>query len=270
VEEIPVIRLSSSWTRELLEAAGLSGGPSDAGSAVGGLRLDLRLTMERERRTLRNVVGSVPGHDGWILVSSHYDGLGRKQGLWQGAGAHHPGANDNASGVAVLLELARRLASRDARRGPGILFAATAGEEMGLAGSRSLSANPPVPLEEIAAVVNVEAVGRLHDGALYCFGAGNAGGLGRLVDAAGDADPGLRIVATDDPGIPSDHSPFSESGTPALHVTTLPREDDRRLTDTWDKLDGNGLARVAGFLEALVDSLGGASPGGVPQKGANR
>jgi Zn-dependent M28 family amino/carboxypeptidase len=257
-ESMAVVRLSSSWTRELLESAGVDSISISrhGGSTLEGLRLDLMLAMERGSRSVRNVMGKIPGNGEWVLVSAHYDHLGQKNNLWQGKRTYHPGADNNASGVAVLLELARRLRTQPSSGRRGLIFVAFAGGEVGLAGSRHTASHPPVPLDQVAAVVNMDMVGRLGDGPLNCYGTGSANGFGDIVKGVlSRVAPDLPVALNSRGSSPSDQAPFLAMGVPVLHWMTPPHEDTRRLTDTWDKIDGDGLLGVADLMEALVETL---------------
>jgi hypothetical protein len=242
---IPILRLAPSVARRILEAAGKD--PRSPG-ALENVALDLDLSLERRRRVLHNLLGAVPGNGEWVLLGAHYDGLGRPEGVV------HPGADDNASGVAAVLEVARRLERRPGGR--GVLVVLFSGEEIGLAGSRHLADRLPVPRESLAVVVNVDMVGRLGEGKLIVMGGASGEGLDSLVQAvARQQDPPLPVALGGDPGTPSDQAPFYAAGIPVLHVMTPPHGDYHRPTDTWEKLDPQGLARVIGFLGSLVERL---------------
>jgi aminopeptidase N len=207
---------------------------------------------------LRNVVGVLPGARGeWkrqsVLLTAHYDHLGRG---WPEAragqtGNIYPGADDNASGVAVLLELARVLA--DAGRPPRtIVFVAFSGEEAGRLGSRHYVGHPAFPLEKTMGVVNLDTVGRLGGGEVLVLAAGSASewphifrGAGYVTGVATRVIPGMAEA--------SDQESFIDRGVPAVQIFTGAHGDYHRPSDTADEIDANGLVRVASFVrEALV------------------
>ncbi|MBD3336327.1 MAG: M20/M25/M40 family metallo-hydrolase [Candidatus Eisenbacteria bacterium] len=261
---LPVLRINPVVTKELLREAGISspGEVHAPGRPLPEVRCDLDVSLSRRERTLRNVVGRREGGDEWILVGAHYDGLGlkteeageREGEASSGDPVYYPGADDNASGIALLLELARRTQDEEGR-GRGIIFAAFAGEEIGLAGSRHMARAAPVPLDEVAAMVNVDMVGRLGSGDLLVMGVGSGEDLGALVEeCAGEFAP-LSVKTNRDPGSPSDQAPFYAAGVPVVHIMTQPHADYHRTTDTWEKIDLDGLEEVTDFTGVLVDSL---------------
>ena len=144
------------------------------------------------------------------------------------------GADDNASGTAAILELARRLAARPPRR--SILVVHFSGEELGLLGSQWFVEHSPVPLDSIDAMLNFDMVGRLRHDRLIVYGLGTATELPAFVDSANVA-PKLDLVKQDDGFGPSDHSSFYAKGIPVLHFFTDLHEDYHRATDDVEKID---------------------------------
>src|SRR5687767_7538157 len=163
--------------------------------------------------TGRNVIALLPGsnpqvRDEWIIIGAHYDHLGH--GEYGSAepnhgNAVHNGADDNASGVAVMLEVARRLATRAPAR--SVAFVAFTGEEAGLLGSRYLVDNPTFPLSRAKAMINLDMVGRLKNGPLIVYGTGTATEWNRVVQAATGAEQ-LEFTANPEGYGPSDHTSF--------------------------------------------------------------
>jgi hypothetical protein len=207
-----------------------------------------------------NVVAMVPGRDpalaGEVLViGAHFDHLGRST-----AGALDPdardairnGADDNASGTAAVLELARRFAARPARR--SVVVAHFTGEELGLLGSQWLVEHSPVPVDSIVAMVNFDMVGRLRNDRLIVYGTGTASELPALLDSA-NVEPKLRINAVADGFGPSDHSSFYAKGIPVLHFFTDLHEDYHRATDDVEKINAEGEARVVALAERTARAI---------------
>ena len=198
---------------------------------------------------LRNVIGVLPGtRTEWAgqaaLVSAHYDHLGDL----------HPGADDNASGVAVLLELARVLASGE-RPQRTIAFVAFSGEEAGRLGSLHYVAHPVFPLEKTIGVVNVDTVGRLFDKPVSVIAVGTADEWPHIFRGAGfvtGIEPRLIAEAL----ASSDQQSFIERGVPAVQVFTGAHLDYHRPSDTADKLDPAGLVKVTSFVREAVAYLG--------------
>ena len=208
----------------------------------------------------QNVVAMVPGRDPAlagevVVVGAHFDHLGRSpaSALDPEAGnAIRNGADDNASGTAAVLELARIFAAQPARR--SILLAHFSGEELGLLGSQWFVEHSPVALDSVVAMVNFDMVGRLRGERLIVFGVGTATELSALLDSANVA-PKLRISAMNDGFGPSDHGSFYAKGIPVLHFFTDLHEDYHRATDDIEKINAAGEARVVGVAERVIRSI---------------
>jgi hypothetical protein len=217
-----------------------------------------RLTVDlvRDRGTTANVVGIIPGRDERlkeqaIVIGAHYDHLGKGgEGSLapDQSGVVHPGADDNASGTAALLALARGFAAAGAPR--MLVFVAFAGEEMGILGSTHYVRRPAVPVDKTVLMVNLDMVGRLR-GKLHVGGADSGTGLRRVVADAADG-LGLGLALRADPFGPSDHTAFYTAGVPVLFLFTGAHDDYHRPTDTWDKLNAPGLATVTRFVARVV------------------
>ncbi len=209
-----------------------------------------------------NVIGVIPGvNAAWsgqvALVTAHYDHLGRgwPEAHREHAGALHPGADDNASGVAVLLELARVFASGD-RPQRTLVFIAFTGEEAGLLGARHYVAHPlPLPLDKVMGVINLDTVGRASSGKISILGAGTATEWPHIFRGAGF------VTGIDSTSVPgnyeaSDQRVFIERGIPAVQIFTGPHGNYHRPGDTGDKVEGAGLVKVATLVREAVAYLG--------------
>jgi aminopeptidase YwaD len=227
-----------------------------ASSTVGGATVELRVALESSDRMAANVIGVLPGSDPAladeaIVLGAHYDHLGVT------GGTVYPGADDNASGCAVVVGLARAFAGAGPRERT-LVFVLFAAEEIGLVGSSHYVRAPAVPLARTAAMVNFDMVGRLRDGALTIGGVESGRGLREAArDAAGAA--GVKASLRDSPYSPSDHSRFYGAGAPVLFFHTGTHSDYHRPGDTADKIDGPGMARIAAVGAQLVERLA-ASP----------
>ncbi|MGH7546223.1 MAG: M20/M25/M40 family metallo-hydrolase, partial [Gemmatimonadota bacterium] len=164
--------------------------------------------------------------------------------------AIHNGADDNASGVAALLEAARALAAAAPPRRT-IVFAAFGAEEKGLLGSNHYVDRPPIPLERTVAMLNLDMVGRLREDNLHVFGVGTAQGFDELVHSRAKA-LGFDLTTSPDGYGPSDHASFYAAGIPVLHFFTGTHADYHRPSDDWDKVDTRGIARIAELTAALA------------------
>jgi len=208
----------------------------------------------------RNVIGILPGFDRKlrneaVVVGAHYDHLGRGGPFAldpDSTGAVHNGADDNASGTAALIEIARLLALRPPAR--TVVFVAFSGEEEGLLGSAFYVQHPAVPLARTIAMVNLDMVGRLRNDRLIVYGVGSAMELPALLDSL-DRTAGFDLKTQGDGYGPSDQSSFYAAKRPVLHFFTDLHEDYHRATDDWQKINADGLKRVADFAEAVVASL---------------
>ncbi|HEX6616160.1 MAG TPA: M28 family peptidase [Gemmatimonadales bacterium] len=210
--------------------------------------------------TGRNVIGVLPGHDPRlrneaIIVGAHYDhlGLGGFGSLDpDSTGKVHNGADDNASGAAMLIEIASRLEAAPPAR--TVVFIAFSGEELGLLGSSYYVKHPTVPLQATEAMINLDMVGRLRQKRLIVYGSQTAREFPALLDSL-NWYAGLDLKTRGDGYGPSDQSSFYAAGRPVLHVFTDLHEDYHRTTDDWEKINVQGFGQVASFTTALVTAL---------------
>ena len=233
-------------------------------AAQAGVVARLHTDVHPTTAEARNVVAVIPGSDPalageYVVVGAHFDHLG-----WGGEGSLapdarevHNGADDNASGTAGMLEIARRLATgpRPAR---SVLFIAFTGEEKGLWGSAHFVAEPTIDLGKAVAMLNLDMVGRLTENTVTVFGTGTALEWEQVVNAASArlAQP-LKLAFSPDGYGPSDHASFTAAGVPVLHFFTNTHVDYHRPTDDWDKIDGEGIARIAELGADVAGSLAG-------------
>jgi hypothetical protein len=215
-----------------------------------------------ERRVhLQNVVGIIPGSkpEGEaqsVVVGAHYDhlGLGWPDVRQEHRGKIHHGADDNASGVAVLLELARVL-GKNLKPKTTVVFVAFTGEEAGRKGSKYFVANQRrFPSEQTLGMLNLDTVGRLEEKKLLVLGAGSAREWIHIFRGAGyvtgvDAETVSKELDS------SDQESFQEAGVPAVQLFTGPHLDYHRPTDTVDKIDPEGLLKVASVAKEVIEYL---------------
>ncbi len=215
----------------------------------------------------RNVIGFVPaGKDAegaeYIIVGAHYDHIGHG-GVDSLAhkgeeGQVHNGADDNASGVSLVLELAASIAEEQ-RKSPslfkrGIIFALWAGEELGCLGSSSFAEHPPVPLKNVVAYVNFDMVGRLRENNLVVEGVGSSNSWDRLLERYNIA-AGFNVRRIKDPYLPTDVSSFYPKEIPVLHFFTGVHDDYNRPTDDPLTLNYDGMARIAWLSRNIIADL---------------
>jgi len=204
----------------------------------------------------RNVLGWLPGVGALagrvMIVGAHYDHLGLELAAdGETVVGFYPGAEDNASGVSVLVDLAARLAAGPDGARRGCLFAAFAGEEIGLLGSSWLARHPVWTPGTVDLMLNLDSVGRLRDDRLYVSGLGSSPALRPLVEAA-DAGLGLRLELSDGGWGASDHVSFDAAGIPFLFLFTGPHPQYHSTEDRPELVPTAGLARVAAFAEAVL------------------
>jgi len=208
----------------------------------------------------KNVIGILPGRDPvlrnqTVILGAHYDhlGLGGFGSLDpDSTGRVHNGADDNASGVAAVIQVAARLAASPPAR--TVVFIAFSGEELGLLGSAYYVKQPIYPLTGTLAMINLDMVGRLRNGHLIVYGVQSAKQFPALLDSL-NWYAGFDLKAQGDGYGPSDQSSFYAAKRPVLHLFTDLHEDYHRTTDDWEKINLDGLKRVADFTLGLVTAL---------------
>jgi hypothetical protein len=258
-------RLFAGAARSLTDAQQAldSGNPHVAGFALDGVEVSLTTRLTRRTRTAHNIVGVLrstgdgAGPKPWVMLGAHYDHLGRGgQGSSlaseQERNAVHAGADDNASGVAAVLAAAAALSREPRPRHVALAF--WSGEEIGLVGSTAFTTHPPFPLDQLAAYVNFDMVGRLRDNRLTVQAVGSSGSWPRLVERANGAAR-FTLSLQNDPHLPTDSSAFNQAGVPTLSFFTGSHEDYHRPTDIAGKIDVAGLDRIAAFAVAIVGEL---------------
>jgi len=243
---------ATDWVEERMKEIGLEA------AGDGNFRQSwTEKTGEPERdMELFNLIGKIPGKDAHldpVIVTAHLDHLGRG---WPDVrsgneGKIHPGADDNASGVAVLLELARAMRA-EGPRPRTILFAVVTGEEAGLIGSRHLVAS----LKEsgIFADLNIDTVGRLAEGALFVLNSDSAREW-RFIFMGVGYTTGAPVKIVSEALDASDQGAFLEAGIPAVQLFTGPTADYHRPTDTAEKLDFPGMSTVTEAAKEVVAYL---------------
>ncbi|HEY8793972.1 MAG TPA: M28 family peptidase [Gemmatimonadaceae bacterium] len=208
----------------------------------------------------QNVAAMLPGTDAtlrgeYIVIGAHYDHLGRSSLDAmdpEAKDAIRHGADDNASGTAAVLELARRFHAHPAHR--SILFVNFSAEELGDLGSAYFVEHSPVPLDSIDAMLNFDMVGRLRYDKLIVYGVATAAEMRGIVDSANAAQP-LQIDPVGDGFGPSDHASFYGKKIPVLHFFTDMHEDYHRATDVSSKVNVPGEARVIDYAERIARDI---------------
>jgi hypothetical protein len=222
------------------------------------IQVDIQVDIQRDRAQVNNVLGMVPGRTAeYIVIGAHYDhlGLGNESSLAPSQiGQVHPGADDNASGTAGLLELARMFAVRRNVLPRGILFVAFAGEEIGLLGSSEWVNKPTLPIKDAVAMINMDMIGRVTKSKLYIGGIGTGSTFEPLLkEAAGKH--AFQIDYSQDGYSSSDHTSFAAKGIPVLFFFSGLHSDYHKPSDTWDRVEGATGAQVVQLVADVASRL---------------
>ncbi len=225
------------------------------------VQVSFQLDVQRHTATVRNVAGILPGNDPKlkdeaVVVGAHYDhlGLGEKNSLSPSqAGKVHPGADDNASGTAAMLEMARALSSQKGANKRTIIFMAFSGEELGLLGSTQYVKAPAWPLEKTAAMINLDMVGRPANNKLTVGGVGSSPEFRALVEQANHGSFELGYVQS---GLgSSDHQSFYLKNVPVIFFFNGLHSDYHRPTDVPERILNADHARVAEVAMRTAQAL---------------
>ncbi|MFN2314698.1 MAG: M20/M25/M40 family metallo-hydrolase, partial [Bacteroidales bacterium] len=271
---IPVLHIKRGVADSILKPSGHTLGEleerADAMTATGSFITrsvaDAETEVIARQANTANVVMKLgdtqPGSE-YVIIGAHYDHLGMGG---PGSGSRTPdtvaihyGADDNASGVALMIELAERLAAEKQKYARGILFVAFSGEEMGLLGSKYFVENMGIDPATVNLMVNLDMVGRLKEGnGLQIGGVGTATGLRDKVASFNDTSE-LSLSFTEEGYGPSDHSSFYAKDIPVLIFTTGAHLDYHTPFDTWDKLNYDGMVTIGDLLYDIVNDAAGES-----------
>jgi aminopeptidase YwaD len=228
------------------------------------IEIDVKVSLEADVVTqtaiTQNVVGWIQARDTgdmqeWVVVGAHFDhlgmgGMGSNSRVQDTVGVH-PGADDNASGVSAMIEMAGYLASIKDQLKRSILFVAFTGEEMGLLGSKYFVANSPIPIRRISAMINLDMVGRPNEEKrLSISGTGTAL---EMDDILNQVKPGSLTWSKSPEGFgPSDHASFYTAEIPVLYFSTGAHLDYHTPADTPDKLDYKTMEEIASKVSDVV------------------
>jgi len=229
------------------------------------MQVSLAVAIENTRTTVNNVLAYMPGKtDEYVVLGAHYDHLGR--GTFDSLapsqiGQIHPGADDNASGTAGLLELARVLSPLKGQLDRGILFASFAGEELGLLGSAAWVKDPTKPLDKAVAMLNMDMIGRIRDNKVYVGGVGTGSDFQKILEQARGDSP-LKFEISPGGYSSSDHTSFVMKRIPVLFFFSGLHSDYHKPSDTWDKINSGSAAMLVNIVARAAVEL--ASEPGKP------
>jgi aminopeptidase YwaD len=222
------------------------------------LHLAIDVSIETTRNTVNNVLAYLPGKtDEYIVLGAHYDhlGYGHYDSLAPSQiGQIHPGADDNGSGTAGLLELARLLAPLKGRLQRGILFASFAGEELGLLGSAEWVKDPTRPLTQDVAMLNMDMIGRIRQDTVYIGGVGTGSTFQSIVSGI-EKNSTFNFQNSVGGYASSDHISFVAREIPVLFFFSGLHPDYHRPSDTWDKINAPDAARLLDLVAQVALQL---------------
>jgi hypothetical protein len=218
--------------------------------------------VTRIRKPVRNVLGIVTGSDAtlqneWVVVGAHYDhlGLGDRNSLAPSQiGQIHHGADDNASGTAGVLELARLAAKNKQSWKRSILFMTFAGEELGLLGSSYFVNHPTIALANAAAMINMDMIGRMTNDRLFVGGVGTSPNFKPWLEDF-NKTVGLKLDYSDSGFGSSDHTSFNAKKIPVLFIFSGLHTDYHKPSDTYDKINAEGAVRILSLVYLMLDTI---------------
>jgi len=222
------------------------------------LRASLTIGVATTHATVNNVLAYLPGKtDQYVIVGAHYDHLGR--GTFDSLapsqiGQIHPGADDNASGTAGVLELARILAPLKGQLPRGIFFMSFAGEELGLLGSAAWVKEPTKPLDKAVAMLNMDMIGRIKDNRVYIGGVGTGSTLQKALDEA-HSDSLLKFEFSQSGYASSDHTSFVAKRIPVLFFFSGLHADYHKPSDTWEKINPDAATNLLNVVARVTVEL---------------
>ncbi len=231
------------------------------GSTLPGVTVSLKVDLLRDRRRVANVAGMLPGARGVgdsevVVIGAHYDhlGMGGAGSLEPDKHAIHPGADDNASGTAGVLELARVFGSDPGALKQSIVFLCFTGEEEGLFGSSYFASHSPITIGKVSTMINMDMIGRMRADKVVVSGTGTSPAFPALLASAA-ASHGIKLSTEASGYGPSDHTSFYTRNRPVLFFFTGAHPDYHKPGDTWEKINAGGEARLLEMVRDVAADL---------------
>lgn len=268
---IPVIQLSRIAADQMLALSGqdsLSVIESNLNSTqepmsfASGIEVNISVDLQPKKMETANVIATLKGSDPvlrneYVIIGGHHDHLGmggpETSSRQPDTTAVHYGADDNASGITGVLEAAEWLSAQSTSR--SVLFATFGAEEMGLIGSKYLAENPPVDLENVQAMINLDMIGRLNEERqLQIGGVGTSPGFKNLLDSI-NAGYGFKMTYSNEGYGPSDHASFYASDVPVLFISTGAHGDYHTPADKVSAINMEGTQEVIAFAAEVAAAL---------------
>ncbi len=241
-----------------------SGNPHVAGFAIPGVTVTVKANVVREQQTGHNVLAYLPATSPvegvskpWVAIGAHYDHLGRGTTGGSLASAEdkskvHHGADDNASGTSAVLAIAEALSAQPRKR--HVLIGLWSGEELGLLGSAAFVSQPPFALDQMAAYINFDMVGRVADNKLTVQATGTSPMWPKLLEQA-NVSAGFDLVLQEDPYQPTDVGSFNTAGVACLTFFTGAHAEYHKPADTPDKINFEDIVRLSELSTGIVKRL---------------
>ncbi len=232
-----------------------------------GVTAHIATDVGRVKKTVKNVLGALPATDAalkdqWVVIGAHYDhlGLGNRNSLAPSLiGQVHHGADDNASGTAGVIELARLAMANKPQWKRSVLFMTFAGEEIGLLGSSYFVNHPTMPLEKIDAMINMDMIGRMTKDRLFVGGVGTSPELKPILEQL-DKDSGINLEFSESGYGSSDHTSFNAKKIPVLFFFSGLHTDYHKPSDTADKINAEGAVKVLTLVYGLTGRIADQEP----------
>jgi len=273
---IPVLQVKQSVAENWLQSA--NRGLDDLQKAIDSdlsnrsfllpsdVEVQIRTEVSQKKSVLRNVIGFLPGtdpalRDQVIIIGAHYDhlGLGEEDSLAPTAvGQIHHGADDNASGTAGMMELARFYSEPENRLRHSMLFMGFSGEEVGLLGSAHYVESPLIPAERTIAMINLDMIGRVSRNRLYVGGVGTSPEFRQWIQEENQSGE-FQLDFSDSGYGASDHMSFVRRDIPVLFFFSGLHADYHKPTDTWEKMEPEETAKVLNLVSRVAKRIDAAN-----------
>jgi hypothetical protein len=269
---IPLFGVLHGALAPVFSVAGLDLAQLRAGEPAGPVEVPLEFVLRtatgRVATQAPNVVAILPGsdpvlRDQYVVFSAHSDHVGIGRPNAQGDSIYN-GADDDASGVAAVLEVAQAFAARPRAPARSLIFLLVSGEEKGLLGSQYFAQHPPVAVEQLVANINIDMIGRNHPDTVSAIGQEYTDMGATLQRVAQRHQAELKLVAAPDLWpqenyfVRSDHYSFAARGVPAIFFMTGPHPDYHQASDHAEKIDHDKLTRIARLIYLLGDEVANA------------
>lgn len=225
-------------------------------------KAEIKTEVNEVKKISWNVAGIIEGSDPifkneFIVIGAHFDhlGMGEVGSLYRGSEPQiHNGADDNASGTAGVLELAEKFSSIGNSLKRSLIFVCFSGEELGVLGSSYFVNNPPVPLEKIITMINMDMIGRMNDeNQLIVYGAATSSVWKELIENKNIYE--FKLALNDEGYGPSDHSSFYGKEIPVLFFFTGTHTDYHRPSDNYDKINYSGQEKIVSFIFDITSEI---------------